>query len=249
MSDLIFAFPSKGRIRQEAHQFFDSNFRDKFLSPDQSRILRMRSTAIPNMIVVFLPAAEVAHQLRQGDVHIGLTGEDLVRETSPTWEKTISPITRLPFARARLAVAVPQSWIDVNHMEDLDDAAINFRQKHKRRMRFATKYPHLTRAFFSRHGLIDYRLIESLGATEAAPINHVAEAITDLVSTGATLKANGLKQIEDGSIIESQAALFVSRRAAWDDAMRQTAQLLFKEIKLDPNLLQANLLQANLPQG
>ena len=235
MSDLIFAFPSKGRIRNDAHQFFGHDF----LSPDQSRILRMRLTDIPDMIVVFLPAPEIAHQLRQGDVHIGLTGEDLVRETSSNWEQYISQLTRFPFAQAQLSVAVPQSWIDINHMEDLDDAAINFRRRHKRRMRFATKYPHLTRAFFSRHSLIDYRLIESLGATEAAPINHVAEAITDLVSTGATLKANGLKKIDDGLIFESQAALFASHRATWDDDMLPTAQSLFKVMKLDPTLLEA----------
>ncbi len=228
MSDLIFAFPSKGRIRREAHQFFGKDFLDE----DQSRILRTRMADIPNMIVIFLPATEIAHQLRQGDIHIGITGEDLVRETSSNWQQALQQLTRFSFAQAQLHVGVPQSWIDVNHMEDLDDAAINFRRRHKRRMRFATKYPHLTRDFFSRHGLIDYRLIESLGATEAAPVNHVAEAIIDLVSTGGTLKANGLKKLDDGLIIESRAALFASRRAHWQQDTKSTCAALFTKMKL-----------------
>ena len=233
MSDLIFAFPSKGRIQAQALDFFGSDF----LDPARNRTLQMDIPDIDQLRGIFLPAAEIAHQLRLGDVHIGLTGEDLVAEISTQWADSIQQLIRLPFAEARLVVAVPQSWIDVNHMEDLDDVVINFRKTHGRRMRFATKYPHLTRAFFSARGLIDYRLIESLGATEAAPANHVAEAICDIAASGRTIKANGLKIIQDGVILKSQACLFASRRARWRPAHRQSASALFQKMKLDKNLL------------
>jgi ATP phosphoribosyltransferase len=163
---------------------------------------------------------------------------DLVHEVSNQWESYIQPLGSLPFAFARLVVGVPQSWVDVNSMEDLDDAAISFRKKHGRRMRFATKYPRLTRKFFSRHGLIDYRIVESLGATEAAPANKTAEAICDLTSSGETLKNNELKMLQDGTIIESQASLFVSRVAKWDAAKKQTASILLEKMGLGASALE-----------
>jgi len=239
MSNLIFAFPSKGRIQEQALHFFG----ESFFNRTHNRNLQLDIPDIQALRGILLPAGEIAHQLRHGDIHIGLTGEDLIYEVSPQWENYVLPLARLPFSEAQLVVAVPQSWIDVDTMEDLDDVAISFRRAHSRRMRVATKYPHLTRAFFSRHRLIDYRLVESLGATESAVANHVAEAICDIMASGATIKANGLKTIQDGVILKSQAGLFASRKAPWDEQSRQTAQALFDKMKLDskPLSLLANL--------
>lgn len=233
MSEIVFAFPSKGRIREFALEHFGNDF----FSLNDKRSLQIDINGVDNVLGLLLPAAEIAYQLRHGDVHVGLTGEDLVNETSGQWKNYVASLARLPFAKAKLAIGVPQSWVDVNSMEDLDDAAINFRKKHGRRMRFATKYPRIMREFFSNSGVIDYRIIESLGATEAAPANNMAEAICDLISTGKTLNLNGLKTLSDGTIFESQAALFFSHQAKWDKAKLQTAKALLKKMKIDEKTL------------
>jgi ATP phosphoribosyltransferase len=127
-------------------------------------------------------------------------------------------------------VAVPQAWIDVRSMADLDDVATAFRLKHDTRMRVATKYINLTRGFFAQQGVIDYRIVESSGATEGAPAAGTAELIVDITTTGTTLAANGLKVIEDGTILRSQANLVAARGAAWTDATRETARLVLDRI-------------------
>jgi ATP phosphoribosyltransferase len=125
---------------------------------------------------------------------------------------------------------VPQAWIDVRSMADLDDVATAFRLKHERKMRLATKYANLTRGFFAEHGVVDYRIVESSGATEGAPAAGTAELIVDITTTGSTLAANGLKVIEDGIILRSQANLVAARTAQWDGAHRDTARLLLDRI-------------------
>jgi ATP phosphoribosyltransferase len=127
-------------------------------------------------------------------------------------------------------VAVPQAWIDVRTMADLDDVATAFRLRHDRKMRVATKYVNLTRAFFAAHGIIDYRIAESLGATEGAPAAGSAELIVDITTTGATLAANALKLIEDGVILRSQANLVAARTAAWDEGARGAARAILDRI-------------------
>jgi ATP phosphoribosyltransferase len=157
-------------------------------------------------------------------VHFGVTGEDQIRETIPDAERRVVLIEKLGFGEANVVVAVPQAWIDVHDMTDLDDVATAFRIKHDRKMRVATKYLHLTRGFFSRHGITDYRIVESSGATEAAPGTGTAELIVDITSTGSTLAANGLKIVEDGVILRSQANLIASRGASWSEDNRDFAR-------------------------
>ena len=121
-------------------------------------------------------------------------------------------IDSLGFGSANVVVAVPQAWIDVRTMADLDDVTTGFRAQHNRRMRVATKYINLTRNFFAAHGVVDYRIVESAGATEGAPAVGTAEMIVDITTTGATLAANGLKVLDDGVILRSQANLVASKR-------------------------------------
>jgi ATP phosphoribosyltransferase len=136
----------------------------------------------------------------------------------------------LGFGFANVVVAVPQAWIDVRSMADLDDVATAFRMKHDRRMRVATKYINLTRGFFARHGIIDYRIVESSGATEGAPAAGTAELIVDITTTGTTLAANALKVIDDGTILRSQANLVAARGADWSAGARETARLVLDRI-------------------
>ncbi len=131
-------------------------------------------------------------------MHFGITGEDLVRETIAAGGRNAwCWSTALGFGFANVVVAVPQAWIDVRSMADLDDVATAFRLKHDRRMRVATKYVNLTRSFFAEHGIVDYRIVESAGATEGAPAAGTAELIVDITTSGATLAANGLKVIDE----------------------------------------------------
>jgi ATP phosphoribosyltransferase len=100
-------------------------------------------------------------------------------------------------------------------MSDLEEMSIAFRRLHGRRLRVATKYMKLTQRFFAHKGITDYRIVESLGATEGAPAAGLAELIVDITTTGATLKANGLKVLDDGVVLKSRANLVASRAASW----------------------------------
>ena len=101
-------------------------------------------------------------------MHSGLTGEDLIREMIPDADAKVVFIDGLGFGYANVVVAVPQAWIDVHGMADLDDVATAFRLRHDRKMRLATKYVNLARDFFSAHGVTDYRIVESSGAVPKA---------------------------------------------------------------------------------
>jgi ATP phosphoribosyltransferase len=139
-------------------------------------------------------------------------------------------LTPLGFGYATVVVAVPQAWIDVRDMSDLDEVAAGMRTRHGRRLRVATKYVNLTRRFFAEKGVADYRIVESLGATEGAPASGGADLIVDITTTGATLAANGLKVVEDGIILRSQANLAASRQASWGAAERETARGILDRI-------------------
>ena len=84
-------------------------------------------------------------------------------------------------------MAVPRCWIDVNEVADLEAIAVAFRRAHGRPFRVATKYINLARRFLSAKGLADYRIVESLGATEGTPAAGTADLIVDITTTGATL--------------------------------------------------------------
>ncbi len=226
---LILAVPSKGRLQQNAEAFFARSGLE-LVKPRGARDYRGTIAGFDGVEVAYLAAAEITAQLGQGAVHIGVTGEDLVREMIPQSEQRVVFITGLGFGFANVVVAVPQAWIDVRNMADLDDVATAFRLKHERKMRLATKYANLTRGFFADHGLVDYRIVESSGATEGAPAAGTAELIVDITTTGATLAANALKVIDDGVILRSQANLVAARAAAWDTAQRETARLLLDRI-------------------
>jgi len=226
---LILAVPSKGRLQDNAESFFARAGLD-LIKPCGARDYRGTIKDFDGIEIAYLSAAEITAQLGQGAAHLGVTGEDLVREMIPQSNERIVLITGLGFGFANVAVAVPQAWIDVRNMADLDDVATAFRLKHERKMRLATKYANLTRGFFAEHGVVDYRIVESSGATEGAPAAGTAEMIVDITTTGATLAANGLKVVEDGVILRSQANLVAARTAAWDRAQRETARLLLDRI-------------------
>jgi ATP phosphoribosyltransferase len=226
---LILAVPSKGRLQQHAETLFARSGLE-LVKPRGARDYRGTLAGLDGVEVSYLSAAEITAQLGAGAAHLGVTGEDLLREMIPNTDRAVVFIDQLGFGFANVVVAVPQAWIDVRSMADLDDVATAFRLKHERKMRLATKYANLTRTFFAEHGVVDYRIVESSGATEGAPAAGTAELIVDIATTGATLAANGLKVIDDGVILRSQANLVAARAASWQPAHRETARLLLDRI-------------------
>jgi ATP phosphoribosyltransferase len=226
MSALTLALPSKGRLQEQAL----AHLADAGLNVTQqygSRGYAATLSGADNVSLILLSAAEIASELIAGRVHLGITGEDLLAESGGDVGSRIATVDRLGFGRANVVVAVPRAWIDVATMADLDDVAHAFHARHHRRLRVATKYLNLTRDFFGSHGVSDYRIVESLGATEGAPAAGTAEVIVDITTTGATLAANHLKVLDDGLILESQAVLAASLRANWNEQARQAASGLF----------------------
>jgi ATP phosphoribosyltransferase len=225
----LIAVPSKGRLQENAEAFFARAGLD-LIKPRGARDYRGSIADLPGVVVAYLSTGEIVELLAQGAVHFGLTGEDLVREHIADAERHVVFIDELGFGHANVIVAVPQAWIDVRTMADLDDVATAFRLRHDRKMRVATKYVNLTRNFFATHGIADYRIVESSGATEGTPAAGSAELIVDITTTGATLAANGLKAVDDGVILRSQANLVAARSAHWGMAERDTARIVLDRI-------------------
>ena len=225
----VIAVPAKGRLQENAEAFF-ARAGLELVKPRGARDYRGTIAGVPGIEVAYLSAAEIVDLLAQGIVHLGLTGEDLVREKIPDADRQVVFIDALGFGHANVAVAVPQAWIDVHSMADLDDVATAFRLEHERKMRVATKYVNLTRNFFSAHAVTDYRIVESSGATEGAPAAGTAELIVDITTTGTTLAANALKVIDDGVILRSQANLVAARTAHWGTTERECARIVLDRI-------------------
>jgi ATP phosphoribosyltransferase len=220
---LTLAIPSKGRLQEQVHAYFaDAGIAMKKAAG--ARGYRATLSGFADIDVMLLSASEIAAGLLAGDIHFGVTGEDLIREAAPDLDGRVSLLKPLGFGHADVVVAVPKAWIDVANMADFDDVCAAFFQRHRRRLRIATKYITLTRSFFAAAGIADYRIVESAGATEGAPAAGTAEAIVDITSTGATLEANGLKVLEDGVMLQSQAQLAMSPKADWSAAARMAAE-------------------------
>lgn len=228
---LKLGLPSKGRLQEQCATWFAE--RGVTVRRDGTgREYRASLIGTEGVDVVLLSAAEIPRELAAGRIHLGVTGQDMVREEVPRWFERLDEVALLGFGHADLVVAVPAFWIDVESMSDLDAVAAAFRARHGHRLRVATKYHHLVREFFRRHGVADYALVDSQGATEGAVKNLTAEAVADITSTGSTLRDNHLRILEDGLILQSQATLFATREAPWDDRARSRLAALCDRLGL-----------------
>lgn len=220
MNPLTLAIPSKGRLMEASAELFEkAGFKIERTGTDRG--YRGKLLGVENVEIAFLSASEIAVNLRDGKIDAGITGEDLVREAIAPDNKIADVALRLNFGPANVIVAVPECWLDVAYMADLDDVALQFYQTHGRRLRVATKYLALTRRFFAAKGVTGYRIVESLGATEGAPAAGTAELIVDITTSGATLKANSLKILDDGLILQSCAVLAVADQYKTDTRIIQ----------------------------
>ncbi|MDQ0315230.1 ATP phosphoribosyltransferase [Amorphus orientalis] len=232
MSSLVIAIPSKGRLEENVSAFFDRAGL-KIRRAAGSRRYRAGISGVENAEIAFLSASEIAREVTSGNVHFGVTGLDLIHETvSDATERTeaVHLVTPLGFGQADVVVAVPQVWIDVETIDDLAEVAEDFRARHGRSMRVATKYVNLARRHFAEAGIVDYRIVESLGATEGAPAAGTAEIIVDITTTGSTLAANALKVLDGGLILCSEAHLLAARTADWTEEARAAATTVLDRI-------------------
>lgn len=226
MSTLKLAIPSKGRLKEQAEEFFaKAGFRIEALGGSRGYFARIPN--LPDVEVRLLSASEIASSIIAGDVHAGVSGEDLLREQAGDLDRVVHLLAPLGFGRADLVVAAPKSWLDVETMADLDDVAARMEAATGRKLRVATKYVRSTRRFFTAEGVGHYRIVVSAGATEGAPAAGVAELVVDITTTGATLESNGLKILRDGVILRSQAQLAASLGGEWSErAMSSLRQLV-----------------------
>ncbi|MEM9145221.1 MAG: ATP phosphoribosyltransferase [Pseudomonadota bacterium] len=229
---LSIGVPSKGRLQADTIAWFAA--RGIEIAPSsRSREYRADVRGAAGVSIVMLSAGEIPGELAAGRIHIGVTGEDLIRERIAFRTRDVRLARRMGFGHADVVVAVPDFWVDVETMADLDEVCADFRSRHGRSLRIATKYHNLTRGFFRKAGVADYRIVDSQGATEAAPKNQTAEAIVDITSTGATLRANHLRVLSDGLILRSEANLCVSGEAPWTPAAETSFAALSDRLGLD----------------
>ena len=227
---LIIAVPSKGRLKEQVEAWLaDCGLDLQAVGGARGYLGGLKG--LPDAQVRLLSAGDIADALDAGEAHLGITGEDLLRERGEELDARVLLLKALGFGRADLVVAAPKSWLDVETMADLEEVAHDYLARTGRRMRVATKYLVQTRSFFARHGVVDYRITESSGATEGAPAAGAAELVVDITTTGATLAANGLKVLADGLILKSQAQLAASLKARWSKSQLAAAERLLRIVE------------------
>ncbi|MEZ8016013.1 MAG: ATP phosphoribosyltransferase [Ascidiaceihabitans sp.] len=222
--------PSKGRLMEKTFDWFAKH--DITLSRTGSdREYAGKVEGIDDVSLVLLSAGEIPRELATGRIHLGVTGTDLIHDKLPLWKDQVVSVAELGFGHADLIIAVPNAWVDVDTLDDLDATAAAFREIHGMRLRVATKYHRLVREFLRDAGVADYALVDSQGATEGTVANETAEAIADITSTGDTLRANHLKILSDGLVLASQATLWRSRTADLDAKERNALNALLGRIE------------------
>jgi ATP phosphoribosyltransferase len=226
---LVLALPSKGELHGQTLDFLAACGMPVQLG-SHHREYTGRLRGVPQVDILFLRADEIPTRTEQSGVALAITGEDLFREYSDDSQGSHILIKELGYGHARLVTAVPRAWLDVTRIEDLEEVALIYRQQYGRSLRVATKYPRLTRAFFAEHGIMDYVIIQSMGATEGAPASGAADIIVDITSTGTTLVQNHLKLLVGGTLLASQACLIASVGGEWTEpalaALRQILELI-----------------------
>ena len=216
--------PSKGRLMESTFAWFAARG-VRLRRTGASREYAGAVDGVAGIDLVLLAASEIPRELAAGRIHLGVTGSDLVREGLVDWRAQVIELAPMGFGHADLIIAVPQAWVDVDTLDDLDAVAAQFRARHGFRLRIATKYHRLVREYLRRHGVADYQLVDSQGATEGTVKHLTAEAIADISSTGETLTANHLKILQDPPVHCSQATLFAARAADWAEARAAAAAL------------------------
>ncbi len=234
--NLKLGIPSKGRLKENTKSWLLKNG-ISLVSEKREREYSAMLEGVQGISPVLLSASDIPREMKAGRIHLGITGQDLVQETIPFWNKSVIELSHLGFGHADLVLAVPKFWIDVETLNDFDIVASLFRRDYGFRLRIATKYHNLLWSYLSKNGVADYQIVDSQGATEGAVKNLFAEAIADISSSGETLKANNLKTLDEMPILKSQATLFVSSSASWFDEEKFTLCNFCRQVGIDYQLV------------
>ena len=219
--------PSKGRLRKDSLNLFIKK-KLKIISRQGKRDLFANIKNLNDVRIVYLHAREIIERLSENSLDIGISGYDLLMEAGVNCQKKIYLKKKLNFGKAQLVIAIPNKWIDVQTIADLEEVAFIYRDKYKRNLRVATKYPNLTTKALFLKGVTQFRLVKSLGATEIYPFTGSSEIISDITSSGKTLKANNLRVLSDGKILNSEACLMISKKSIKKDGLKKIINLLSK---------------------
>ena len=219
--------PSKGRLRKDILKIFKKN-KLHLVSERGERDLLGSIKNLPNVKILYLHAREIVERLGDGSVDLGFSGYDLLKESEVNIQNKINVVKKYGFGRATLVVAIPDPWIDVQTVADLEEIDFEFKDKKKKRLRVGTKYPNLTQNFLFSKGVTQFKLVNSLGSTEVMPFTGSAEVIVDITSTGETIKANNLRILKDGEILKSEACMMISKSASKSSALKKLVKLLSK---------------------
>ena len=219
--------PSKGRLRKDVLNIFKKK-KLKLVSERGERDLFGSIKNKNNIKVVYLHAREIIQRLGDGSLDLGFSGFDLLKESEINIQNKVNVTKKYNFGKATLVVAIPDEWIDVQTIADLEEIAFEFKDKKKKRLRVGTKYPNLTRDFLFSKGVTQFKLVDSLGATETYPFTGSSEIITDITSTGETLRANNLRILKDGEILKSEACMMISKSSSKNRTLQSLVKLLSK---------------------
>ena len=219
--------PSKGRLKHDTINIFKKK-KLNIYSERGERDLFGFIEEYKNIKITYLHAREIIERLSDGSLDIGFSGYDLLKESEINIQKKVFVKKKFNFGKATLVIAIPNDWIDVQTIADLEEIAFEFKDKKKSRLRVATKYPNLTREFLFSKGVTQFKLVKSLGATEIYPFTGSSEIITDITSTGETLKANNLRVLKDGEILNSQACLMISKKSQNIKGLKRILSILSK---------------------
>ena len=198
-------------IKRKSKSYFE-NLGLKILNSNKERNYFGEIENKPNLKIIYLHDKEIIQRLGDGTLDIGISGLDLLNESKKTLRDKILIEKKLDFGYANLVIAVPDDWIDVQTIADLEEVSFDIRSKRNTRLRVATKYPNLTNNFLISKGVTQYKLISSLGATETYPFIGSSEIITDITSSGKTLEDNNLRVVKDGVILQSCACLLLAKK-------------------------------------
>ena len=229
MSEVLkIGLPSKGRLKDETFKLFQKN-NLKIKDTDRNYLSSIKNFKANE--VVLSHAREIIERLSDNSIDVGVSGYDLLQESLPGIKKNILIAKRLTFGLADLVIAVPNAWIDVQTIADLEEISFSFKGKITGKLRVATKYPNLTNEYLLAKGLTQYKIVNSLGSTEIYPFTNQSEIITDITSTGSTLKANNLKILKDGKILSSSACLLISKKSMKNKNKKKIINDLIRKIK------------------
>ncbi|MBI3172248.1 MAG: ATP phosphoribosyltransferase [Chloroflexi bacterium] len=246
-STVRLSLPSKGRLQDMALSFLTQAGLSVF--KPNPRQYQAEIPALPELGVLFQRPGDIVASVRQGSVDFGITGIDVLEEKRGDNGDILILHDALGFGHCALTLAVPEAWDQVNDLPTLKAWSATL----GRPLRVATKFPVLTERFLSQQG-IPHSLIAAEGTLETAPTIGYADIISDLVSSGQTLKDNRLRALPDGVIQPSQAALIANRKALQErpetlEMARRLLEYIEAHLRAKENLLVIANMRGESPEA